>query len=411
MKEYETAEPFIIQSDTYLLHIVALVQHTIKILNKQIELINNLYITHCVISNVSDIITRISLEIESLEVFITTFIPYITDIISTHKQNITVVKQTEDHINQKRAELITNMNILFLEIIKAIELISNSIINNNNNTISNNSTGYNKHSIISNDNSTGYNKHSIISNEELRNLCNVLIEDTFNNLESIQKFYYTEDINVKLSNPVSDKVNKVSIISTLVSGYLKSGVPYIILIIGIIMGIIHVNELLTVRSTIIKIMVEYIIQLPIIIITSTIFITHMVNNNIEYYTHCGIINSIILSSIQIIFTVCTGIQLLIVLSKFMIHYVNNNTYCIMCIYFFISLFIIYTGISYERDVFKYKNTMCKIFYKYLYFMYKYYCTLYTILLTHIFIIQCVNNNNILVYKITKRFINITKYII
>ncbi|KAI5160236.1 hypothetical protein NEPAR05_2562, partial [Nematocida parisii] len=246
---------------------------------------------------------------------------------------------------------------------------------------------------------------------ELRNLCNVLIEDTFNNLESIQKFYYTEDINVKLSNPVSDKVNKVSIISTLVSGYLKSGIPYIILIIGIIMGIIHVNELLTVRSTIIKIMAEYIIQLPIIIITSTIFITHMVNNNIEYYTHCGIINSIILSSIQIIFTVCTGIQLLIVLSKFMIHYVNNNTYCIMCIYFFISLFIIYTGISYERDVFKYKNTMCKIFYKYLYFMYKYYCTLYIILLTHIFIIQCVNNNNILVYKITKRFINITKYII
>ncbi|OAG30649.1 hypothetical protein NEIG_00161 [Nematocida sp. ERTm5] len=424
MKECERTEPFIIQSDTYLLHIVALVKHIIKILNKQIELINNLYITQCVISNVSDIIIRISLEIENLEVFITTFIPYITDIISMNKQNITLLKQTEMHINQKRAELITNMNILFLEIIKVIELISNSIksnnnstlnsihsvISNNNNTMCNNNVLNSIHSVISNNNSTGYSIHSV-NNNDLKNLCDLLIEDTFKNLESIQKFYYTEDIDVRLSNPVINKVKKVSIIRIIISGYLKSGIPYIILLIGIIIGIIHVNELLTVRNTIIKIMIEYIIQLPIIIITSAIFITHMVNNNIKYYTQCSIINSIILSIIQIIFIICTGIQLLLLLSKFMIHYVNNNTYCTMCIYSFISLFMIYTGISYERKVFKYKNTMCKIFYKYLYFMYKYYCTLYIILLIHIFMIQCVNNNDILVYKITKRFIKITKYII
>ncbi|KAI5165173.1 hypothetical protein NEIRO03_0015 [Nematocida sp. AWRm78] len=435
MKECERTEPFIIQSDTYLLHIVALVKHIIKILNKQIELINNLYITQCVISNVSDIIIRISLEIENLEVFITTFIPYITDIISMNKQNITLIKQTEMHINQKRAELIANMNILFLEIIKVIELISNSIKSNNNNTIcnklyNNNSTLNSIHSVISNNNDTMCNNnvlnstHSVnnnecnalhtmhsVNNNDLKNLCDLLIEDTFKNLESIQKFYYTEDIDVRLSNPVINKVKNISIIRIIISGYLKSGIPYIILLIGIIIGIIHVNELLTVRNTIIKIMIEYIIQLPIIIITSAIFITHMVNNNIKYYTQCSIINSIILSIIQIIFIICTGIQLLLLLSKFMIHYVNNNTYCTMCIYSFISLFMIYTGISYERKLFKYKNTMCKIFYKYLYFMYKYYCTLYIILLIHIFMIQCVNNNDILVYKITKRFIKITKYII
>ncbi|KAI5159611.1 hypothetical protein NEAUS03_0442 [Nematocida ausubeli] len=371
MKENENRGPFIDHTDIYIKKMVELIKHCILMLNEEIGLISKLLEENPLIvgkvknnERAEETIKKISVEIEKLEVFRTTFVPYIKDVVRQNRTEYRIVKQTEIQIKDKRSETVGTMNVLFIEIIQLVEYIGESAIEQN---------------------PSDEKMNSII-----KEMCDAVVQKTFQNLESIQKFNYVEKPEIPLLNTAPrPKVKNVSAIRTIFRYYVRIGVLGVITLLGMLLGVTHMGVLRQ-ESRAQAIPLEFILGLPVATAGCICMVMHCRNNNKAYYKDASLSACIALCAFQGLLTICTGLYIYFFLCKIMntclSMWSNLNMYLFMWMYSILSMAMFYNSIRLEKQMSACKNIRRRMLFMALYGAYLYSGILHIGLIVHLLVI-------------------------
>lgn len=385
MEESERAQMCIDRTDVYIKQIAGLAEHSAQRLHRVLveitETAGNLNrITHFQTEdteNIKRITKKIKKEMERLELLKKTCLHDFCNQNRAGARNYTEIRAAEKCIKEKRAEIIENINKVFVEIIRSIEQTKTVAIEKSA-------------------------ERSTVEKE-----CRDLEERTFRTLESIHKFRYVErpEIYIAREEATAKEKNKPFIFHILFLYFIKVSIPETLITHSIALAVLHINEMCKGTTHYTKLGVA--VGLPSLLSNCVSIGREMAKRNSGYYQSSSYILSGILTLLEMLVQISTALLVYYLLCKAIDRSVRErSSYLIMFLYISVGTATLFKGFRSLKESRTRKCGVKQVAFVAAAFLHVYSGAAHILLSVHLFILICSPTEDrslLFVSKVLERF--------